>query len=95
MGVRIEVREGESVEQALRRFRELVRRFGPPGAVKAPRWHKKQLFYYLKPSVLRRRKELLAANETYRGECARRHLVAYKRFGKHRRVSFAGCPIVG
>src|SRR5262245_11376111 len=70
MGVRVEVRYGESIEQAVRRFQDLVRRLGPPGAVKRNRWHKKPWLYFLKPSVLQRRKKLLAKNETYRGECA-------------------------
>ena len=91
MGVRIEVREGEPIADALRRFRKLVYRHGPPG--RRPKWQKKPLTYYLKPSTLRRRKELLARNETFRGECARRHLVS-ERLGKHRRINFSRYPIV-
>jgi ribosomal protein S21 len=91
MGVRIEVREDEPIAEAIRRFQKLVYRHGPPG--KRPRWHKNQLGYYLKPSTLRRRKELLAKNETFRGECGRRHLVS-QRFGKHRRIDFSRYPIV-
>jgi hypothetical protein len=68
MGVRIEVRDGESIEQAVKRFRELVWRYGPPGAGgKRPRWHKKPFGYYLKPSVLQRREKLRAEWETYVG----------------------------
>ena len=91
MGVRIEVREDEPIAEALRRFRKLVYRHGPPG--KRPRWHKNQLRHYLKPSTLRRRKELLAKNATFRGECACRHLVS-QRLGKHRRIEFSRYPIV-
>lgn len=91
MGVRIEIREDEPIADALRRFRRLVYRHGPPG--KRPRWHKNQLTYYLKPSTLRRRKDLLARNETFRGECTRRRLVS-EDFGKHRRLDFSRYPIV-
>ena len=40
-----------------------------------------------------RLKELLAKNETFRGEFGRRHLVS-QRFGKHRRIDFSRYPIV-
>ena len=71
MGVKVVVRDGETVEEALRRFWELVRRFGPPGTnVKWPKWHKNPLRYYLKPSERRRRDRLRDEFETYLGECA-------------------------
>jgi ribosomal protein S21 len=55
MGVKVTVRDGETVADALKRFQGLVRRYGPPGTnVKRPRWHKNQLTYYLKPSERRR-----------------------------------------
>ena len=76
MGVRVEVRDGESVEQAYKRFKELLWRHGPPGAGrKRPKWHKRPLDHYLKPSELARRDKLRDAFETYAGECARRRLV--------------------
>jgi hypothetical protein len=97
MGVRVEIRNGESVEQAVKRFRELVWRYGPPGAGrKRPKWHKKPLRYYLKPGELRRRAALRAAWETYKGECARRHLVSVIRRGcKRRKAHFGDLPVVG
>src|SRR5262249_47273736 len=95
MGVRVEVRDGETIEQALKRFRELVRRFGPPGAGKCPKWHKNQLRYYLTPSERRRRDRLRDEWEKYRGECARRHLVAVIRRGcKRRKAHFGNYPVV-
>ena len=95
MSVRVEVREGEAIEQALKRFRELVRRFGPLGAVKRPKWHKNQLKYYLKPSELRRRDRLRDEWQKYRGECARRRLVAIiRRGGKRRKTHFGNYPVV-
>jgi ribosomal protein S21 len=92
MGVKVEVREGETIAEVLRRFRREVYRQGPP--INRARWHKNQIYYYLKPSTLRRRKELLAKNATFRGVCGRRHLVAPDRVGKHRRVSFSKYPII-
>jgi Ribosomal protein S21 len=95
MGVRVEIREGETIEQALQRFRELVRWFGPPGIMKRPKWHKGQLQYYLKPSDLRRRGRLRDEWEKYAGECARRHLVAVIRRGcKRRKAHFGNNPVV-
>ncbi|MBI1914922.1 MAG: 30S ribosomal protein S21 [Planctomycetes bacterium] len=95
MGVRVEVREGETIEEALKRFRELVRRFGPPGAVKRAKWHKNQLHYYLKPSALRRRDRLRDEWKKYAGECARRRLVAVIRLGcKRRKPHFGNIPVV-
>jgi ribosomal protein S21 len=95
MAVRVEVREGETIEQALRRFRELVRRLGPPGAVRRPKWHKNQLRYYVKPSALRRRDQLRDEWARYAGECARRHLVAVIRRGcKRRKALFGNHPVV-
>jgi hypothetical protein len=95
MAVRLEVREGETIEQALERFRGLVRRFGPPGALRQPKWHKSQLRYYLKPSALRRRDQLRDEWARYAGECARRRLVAVIRRGcKRRKAHFGDHPEV-
>jgi len=95
MGVRVEVWEVETIEQALKRFRELVRRFGPPGAVKCPKWHKNQIRHYLKPSERRRRDRLRDEWQTYAGECARRHLVAViRRRCKRRKAHFGTVPVV-
>lgn len=96
MGVRVEVRDGESVTQALKRFKYLVRKSGPPGTgVKRPKWHKNQLTYYLKPSDRRRRDELRDAWETYAGECARRRLIAaLLRRTKRRKAYFGDRPVV-
>jgi ribosomal protein S21 len=94
MCVRVEVRDGETMEQTLKRFRELVRRFGPPGAVKCPKWHKDQLQYYLKPGELRRRDRLRDEWEKCAGECARRRLVAVVRRGcKRRKMHFGDSPV--
>jgi hypothetical protein len=88
--------DGETIEEALKRFRELVRRFGPPGtSVKRPKWHKNPLWYYLKPSERRRRDRLRDEFEIYLGECARRHLVAVVRRGcKRRKVHFGNWPVL-
>ena len=96
MGVRIEVRDGESVEQAVKRFTQLVWRHGPPGAGrKRPKWHKPPLDHYLKPSELARRDELRDAFETYSGECARRRLVCViRRKTKRRKERFGDAPVV-
>ena len=59
MGVRVEVEEGESIEEALKRFRRL---FYDEGGYpwSDPRWHKKRHNFYLKPSVYRRRRRWVA-----------------------------------
>jgi hypothetical protein len=96
MSVKVTVREGESLEQALKRFQKLVWRFGPPGAGgKRPKWHKKQLEYYLKPSERRRRDRLKDEFLKYCCECGRRHLVAVKRRRcKRRKEHFGDAPVV-
>lgn len=95
MGIRVEVREGETIEQALKRFRELVWTFGPAMALKRPKWHKNQLRYYLKPCDRRRRDRLRDEWEKYRDECARRRLVAVIRRGcKRRKAHFGNLPVV-
>src|SRR3954470_5406398 len=94
MGVRVVPKEGESIERILKRFRTLVHRRGNIRLGGLFRWHKKQVYFYQKPSVLRRRKRLLAKNETFRGECARRRIGAPKRMSKHARINFARFPIV-
>jgi ribosomal protein S21 len=95
MGIRVEVRQGETIEQALKRFKVLLWRHGPPGAMKVPRWHKNQLRYYLKPSERRRRDRLRDEWKKYSAECARRHMAAVKRRGcKRRKVHFAPFPPV-
>ena len=90
------VREGESVEEALKRFRGLVRRYGPPGTnVKRPKWHKNPLTFYLKPSARRCRDEIRDAFETHAGECARRRLVCViRRKTKRRKEHFGAAPVV-
>jgi ribosomal protein S21 len=96
VGVKVTVRDGESIEDALKRFRDAVRRFGPPGTnVKRPKWHKNQLAYYLKPSARRRRDAIRDAFEAHAGECARRHLVCVIRRGaKRRKEHFGDIPVV-
>jgi ribosomal protein S21 len=95
VSVKVTVRDGESIEDALKRFRGLVRRYGPPGtSVKRPKWHKNQLAYYLKPSE-RRRRDAIRDVETHAGECARRHLVCVIRRGaKRRKEHFGDIPVV-
>jgi hypothetical protein len=97
VGVKAVVREGEPLREALKRFKELVRRFGPPGTdVKRPKWHKNALWFYLKPSERRRRDRLRDAHETFLGECARRRLVAVVRRGRKRgKPHFGDLPVVG
>jgi len=58
MGVKIEVRKGESIEEALKRFKRILKRAKAP-SVQRPRWYKKQRLYYLKPSHRRRRRWLV------------------------------------
>jgi ribosomal protein S21 len=96
MGVKVTVREGESLADALKRFRQMVWRFGPPGAGrKRPKWHKQQLEYYLKPSERRRRDQLRDDFQEYSGECGRRELVCViLRRTKRRKVHFGDAPIV-
>ena len=68
MSVKVTVGDGESIEDALKRFRGLVRRYGPPGTdVKRPKWHKNQLVHYLKPSERRRRDAIRDEFETHAG----------------------------
>jgi ribosomal protein S21 len=96
VGVKVTVRDGESIEDALKRFRGQVRRYGPPGTnVKRPKWHKNQLAYHLRPSERRRRDAIRDEFETHAGECARRHLVCVIRRGaKRRKEHFGNCPVV-
>jgi ribosomal protein S21 len=97
MGIRVEVRFGESIEQAVKRFRAMVWRYGSPGAGrKRPKWHKRQLDHYLKPSELRRRDTLRDEWQTFVGECNRRHLVtSFRRGRKRHKAHFGDSPIVG
>lgn len=97
VSVKVTVREGESIEDSLKRFHSLVRRYGPPGTdAKQPKWHKNQLTFYLKPSERRRRDEIRDAFETYAGECARRRLVCViRRKTKRRKAHFGNAPVVG
>jgi hypothetical protein len=94
--VKITVRDGETIEQAVKRFREVVRRYGPPGTnVKRPKWHKNQLWYYLKPSERRRRDAIRDEFEIYAGECARRRLVCVnRRRCKRRKEHFGDWPVI-
>ena len=76
MGIRIEVRDDETIEQALKRFREFISEHGSPGmGGKRPEWHKRPLDYHLKPSALRRRDRLKDEWITFSYECGRRQLV--------------------
>lgn len=88
--------DGESVGQALTRFRQVLSRYAPPGAGrKRPKWHKKQFDYYLKPSELARRDRLRDAFATHVGECARRQLITLiRRRTKRRKVHFGDAPVV-
>jgi ribosomal protein S21 len=96
VGVKVTVRDGETIDDALKRFRGLVRRYGPPGIVKRPKWHKNQITFYLKPSERRRRDIIRDEFETYAGECARRKLVCVIRRGaKRRKEHFDNIPVVG
>lgn len=94
---KVVVGDREKIQEALKRFREMVRRYGSPGTpAKWPKWHKNQLWFYLKPSELRRRDRLRDEWATYLGECARRHLVAViRRKTKRRKAHFGNLPIVG
>jgi ribosomal protein S21 len=96
MGVRIEVRDGESIEQALKRFDNLLWRQGSPGAGrKRSKWHKRPVHYYLKPSALRRRDRLRDEFESYAGECSRRELVCViRRRTKRHKEHFGDYPVV-
>lgn len=96
MSVKVTIRDGEKIEDALKRFRNLVRRFGPPGTnVKGPKWHKNQLRYYLKPSKRRRRDALRDEFKTHAGECARRQLVCViRRRAKRRKEHFGDIPVL-
>ncbi|WP_435011278.1 small ribosomal subunit protein bS21 [Tundrisphaera lichenicola] len=55
MGIRIELEEDESIEDALRRFRKLIRAEGAY-PLNHCRWHKARRDIYLKPSILNRRR---------------------------------------
>lgn len=94
MGVKVYVR-GWDIDDAIRRFRELVWRFGPPGAGrKRPKWHKKPLDHYLKPSARRRRDRLRDAFAKFTAECTRRQLVTpIRRRCKRRKAHFGDAPI--
>ena len=75
MGVRVEVRDGETIQQAFRRLRTLVSRYGSPGTGwRQTKWHKRPHDHYLKPCQLAHRVKLQKALATYLGECARRGL---------------------
>lgn len=56
MGIRIEVEEGEPIEDALRRFREQILAEGGYPLILACKWQKRSPRFYLKPSVLNRRR---------------------------------------
>jgi len=96
MAVKVIVRDGETIAEAIKRFRELVRRFGPPGTdVKRPKWHKNQLEYYLKPCDRRRRDKLRDDFKQNCSECSKRHLVCViDRGAKRRKAHFGNLPIV-
>lgn len=58
LGIRIQVREGETLEAALLRFRKAISRDRGWFWRRRPRFGKKRRDYYLKPSELRRQKAL-------------------------------------
>jgi ribosomal protein S21 len=55
MGVSIELEAGEPIADALRRFRKLIQAEGA-FPLHHCKWHKKNPHFYLKPSVLNRRR---------------------------------------
>ena len=59
MGVWIEVGEHEPIADAIRKFRKLIFAEGA-FPLHHCKWHKKRHDFYLKPSVLRRRRRWLA-----------------------------------
>src|SRR5262245_13984551 len=95
MVVRVVVREGESIEEAVTRFKEAVLVLRAAGSRRqAPALAQKATLAWLKPSDLRRRKELRAEYEAYVGGCARRELVVEVRRGRTRRKEkFGDIPI--
>jgi ribosomal protein S21 len=56
MGVRIELEEGEPIADALRRFRKLICAEGGYPLHHPCKWHKRSHRYFVKPSVLNRRR---------------------------------------
>ena len=96
MGVRVEVGDGEHIGKAVRRFLNLVRQFGPPGAGgPSPKWHKRPHGYYLKPSQLARRVRRRKAWLSYLAECARRGLEPLSRHGvKQWEGRFGDAPLL-
>jgi ribosomal protein S21 len=56
MGVRIEVGEGEPITGALRRFRKQICAEGGFPLIYPCKWHKRSPRFYVKPSVLNRRR---------------------------------------
>lgn len=66
MGVRVEIGEGEPIEDALKRLRKLIYDEGGSPLVH-PRWHKKRHDRYQKPSVYRRRRRWVAVERRIRG----------------------------
>jgi ribosomal protein S21 len=56
MGVRIEVEEGEPIADALRRFRKQIFAEGGYPLIYPCKWHKRSPLFYVKPSVLNRRR---------------------------------------
>jgi ribosomal protein S21 len=55
MGVWIELEEGEPIADAIRRFRKLIQAEGA-FPLHHCKWHKKRNDFYLKPSILNRRR---------------------------------------
>jgi len=55
MGIRIELEEGESVSDALQRFRNLILAEGAYPLFHC-KWHKSNPQFYVKPSALNRRR---------------------------------------
>jgi ribosomal protein S21 len=60
MGVRIELDEGEPIEAALRRFRKQLFAEGGFPLIYPCKWHKRSPRFYVKPSVLNRRRRWIA-----------------------------------
>jgi hypothetical protein len=66
MGVRVEIEDGESLAEGLKRLRVLLHEEGGHPICHA-KWHKRRLDRYEKPSILRRRRRWVAVEKRIRG----------------------------
>src|SRR4051794_10242856 len=66
MGVRVEIEDGESLADGLKRLRVLLHEEGGH-PISHAKWHKRRLDRYEKPSVLRRRRRWVAVEKRIRG----------------------------